>query len=114
MSWGGGAIGWIKRQDSLVPFSEKHNFNGIPSVVPNLMTHFSLICYDCDSCVIIRNYYKVAKINLQVKTEVQQVCYELRSKFEHELQCCVFRLVATPRALVSWFPRGMPAAETKI
>lgn len=42
----------------------------------------------------------VAKIKVQVKTEVQQVCYVLHSKFEHELHCSVFRSVATPRALV--------------
>lgn len=106
---GGGVIGWIKRQDSLVPFSgwkglsfrrapEKHNLNGIPSVLQNLMTSFSLICYY--NCVVIINYYKVAKINLQVKSEVPQIYTVLHSKFEHELQCCVFRLVATPRVLV--------------
>lgn len=63
-----GVVGWINRQDSLVPFSgwkglsfrrspEKHNLNGIPSLAPDLMTRFSLICYDYYSCVIIINYY---------------------------------------------------------
>lgn len=89
-----GTILWVEGV-VIEEISREKYLNGIHPVVPNLMTCFSLICYDYYSCAIIINYYKVAQINLQVKTEVQQVCYVLHSKFEHELQCCVFRLVAT-------------------